>query len=96
MSDHPLFRSAAYPAGDALRDWLDGTLTTQTQFALRLGVSQQAVSLWCTGGRPDAWHLREAIERITGGVVAARAWATPDELAVLEPVPDPSTPDHAA
>lgn len=70
----------------ALIDHLTRHGVSQAQLAGALGVTQATVSHWVRGRRIPEAHYREAIERWSGGAVAARSWQTPKERLVFQRV----------
>jgi transcriptional regulator with XRE-family HTH domain len=70
------------PAASKLAAFLSENGISKADAGRALGVTGQGVSKWASGlGRPSP-HLRMAIEKWTGGVVAAADWPG-DDLTVL-------------
>jgi DNA-binding transcriptional regulator YiaG len=57
-----------------LRHWLQGSSTTQADFAARLDVAPETVSRWLSGSLAPSLVCRLAVECVTRGVVKASAW----------------------
>jgi DNA-binding transcriptional regulator YdaS (Cro superfamily) len=52
-----------------LKNYLDSEQITITAFAKRIGVSPEAVRLWCLGVRTPRWKAVQAIRSATEGKV---------------------------
>ncbi len=71
----------AQPAGKRLKGWLDAHGHDVAWLARELGVGRSVAWRWCHSGRMPRGDFMVAIERLTGGVVAASLWKPPAKKA---------------
>jgi len=67
-----------------LAEWLNDNTVSMAEAGRKLGVSHVSVWQWLNTTSRPRHHLREAIERWTGGAVSASSWMTEAEAADLE------------
>lgn len=54
--------------------WMQSHNMSQSDVASRLGVTRQAVHVWCIGRSPPSLYHALALEALTGGAVSAESW----------------------
>ena len=64
--------------------WLSSHGLRQVQVASTFGVNSATVSYWLSADRVPEQRYREALERWTGGAVAADSWLSSEERRELE------------
>jgi predicted transcriptional regulator len=67
-----------------LAAWLERHGVRQTHVASTLGLNAATVSYWLSADRVPEQRYREALERWTGGAVAADSWLSSEERRELE------------
>ena len=80
------------PALALLDQWLRDKDLTQTELAVRVGTTRQAVSSWIVGRVAPGLFYGLAIEEVTDGAVPLESWLDDDHKARLEKIAQRGAP----